>query len=53
MVNIENSIQKSTIVNSPVDTKTIVNQKKCSAKKGDYPCTIFGSPWCDDCALYK
>jgi hypothetical protein len=27
--------------------------KKCTANKGDYPCTIHGCSWCKDCALYK
>lgn len=26
---------------------------KCTANKGDYPCTIFGSSSCYQCALYK
>lgn len=30
-----------------------IKVKKCTAQKGDYPCTIFGCPWCDECALYK
>lgn len=30
-----------------------IKEKKCTAKKGDYPCTIFGCSWCNECALYK
>lgn len=33
--------------------KTKTKVKKCTAKKGDYPCTIWGCPWCNECALYK
>jgi len=30
-----------------------MDNKKCTAKKGAYPCTIWGCSWCHECALYK
>lgn len=27
--------------------------RKCTAKKGEFSCTVWGSPWCKDCAKYK
>jgi len=33
----------------PLKNKT----KKCTAQKGDYPCTILGCHWCNECVLYK
>jgi hypothetical protein len=43
-----------TDINIRKSGKTFVKKvKKCTANKGDYSCTIWGSPWCDECALYK
>lgn len=26
--------------------------RTCKANRGDFPCTIFGCSWCNDCRLY-
>lgn len=35
------------------DVKKANSNKKCRAKKGEFPCTIFGSSWCNECELYN
>ena len=45
--------KKNLKIGNEVNMLSNLKTKSCTAKKCDFTCTVWGSPWCSECALYR